>query len=56
MPSLDPDGRVNVATLADDQELWLATGLLEQARIDLNDVVDLSFAEAVAARTLGPYR
>jgi len=54
MPGLDPDGRVNLASLADDQELWLATGV-QQARIDLNDVVDMSFADA-AARTLGPYR
>jgi NitT/TauT family transport system substrate-binding protein len=54
LPGLDPDGRMNLATLAEDQALWLATGL-QQARINLSDVVDSSFAEA-AVRTLGPYR
>ena len=54
MPGLAPDGRINLASLAEHQEVWLAAGL-QQAPVDLGDVVDLSFAEA-AVRTLGPYR
>ena len=53
MPGLAPDGRLNVASIAEDQELWLASGL-QQARVNLDDVVDHRFVDAAAA--LGPYR
>jgi NitT/TauT family transport system substrate-binding protein len=54
MPGLNPDGRVNVASLAADQEFWLARGV-QQARVDLSEVVDYSFVDA-ALQALGPYR
>lgn len=54
MPGLHPDGRLNVASIAEDQELWLAAGL-QQARVNLDEVVDHRFADAAVA-TLGPYR
>jgi NitT/TauT family transport system substrate-binding protein len=54
MPGLAPDGRLNVASIAEDQDLWLASGL-QQARVNLDDVVDHRFVDAAAA-TLGPYR
>jgi len=53
MPGLQPDGRINLDSLARDQEVWLGEGL-QQARIELGEVVDQSFAEA-AVRSLGPY-
>jgi NitT/TauT family transport system substrate-binding protein len=53
MPGLAPDGRLNVASIAEDQELWLASGL-QQARVNLDDVVDHRFADAAVA-ALGPY-
>jgi NitT/TauT family transport system substrate-binding protein len=54
MPGLDPDGRVNLASLAEHQEVWITAGL-QQTPIDLNDVVDRGYAEA-AVRALDPYR
>ncbi len=54
MPGLHPDGIINVASVAGDQDLWLQLGLL-QNRLDLGQVIDGSFAEA-AVQTLGPYR
>jgi len=54
MPGLAPDGHMNMASLAEDQDFWLSTGL-QPTRINVDDVVDHSFADA-ADRTLGPYR
>jgi NitT/TauT family transport system substrate-binding protein len=54
MPGLHPDGRLNLDSLADAQEVWMAEGL-QQARVDLAAVVDDSFA-AAAVQALGPYR
>jgi NitT/TauT family transport system substrate-binding protein len=54
MPGLHPDGTLNVASIANDQEIWLGLGLV-QNRVPIQDVVDLSFAEA-AVHVLGPYR
>ncbi|HLH26034.1 MAG TPA: ABC transporter substrate-binding protein [Chloroflexota bacterium] len=54
MPGLDPNGRLNVASIAEDQDLWLASGL-QQARVNLDEVVDPSFTDAAVA-ALGPYR
>jgi NitT/TauT family transport system substrate-binding protein len=54
LPGLHPDGHLNLESLADAQEMWLAEGL-QQARVDLAAVVDHTFADA-AVQTLGPYR
>jgi len=54
MAGLNPDGRVNLASMVDDQEYWLASGA-QQARIDVASLVDYSFADA-AVQALGPYR
>ncbi len=54
MPGLHPDGRMSLESLANDQEFWLQRGL-QQSRIDINALVDYSFADA-AVQTLGPYR
>jgi NitT/TauT family transport system substrate-binding protein len=51
---LDPNGHINLSSLADDQAYWLASGA-QQAPIDLNALVDYSFADA-AVQALGPYR
>jgi NitT/TauT family transport system substrate-binding protein len=54
MPGLAPDGRLNVASLSEDQDYFLAAGL-QQQRIDVNTLVDHSFADA-AVQVLGPYQ
>jgi hypothetical protein len=54
LAGLNPDGRLNVASIAQHQEYWLATGV-QQSRIDLDALIDYSFADA-AVQTLGPYR
>ena len=51
---MDPEGRVNLESLKIDQEYFLASGQ-QQRPIDLNELVDTSFAEA-AVRQLGPCR
>ena len=53
LAGLHPDGRMNVASIAQHQEYWLAAGV-QQTRIDLDTLVDYSFADA-AVQTLGPY-
>ncbi len=54
LPGLHPDGALNVASIAGDQDIWLELGLL-QTRLELSQVIDTSFAEA-AVQILGPYR
>jgi NitT/TauT family transport system substrate-binding protein len=54
MPGLNPDGRLNAASVAEDQELWLASGI-QQARVNLDEIIDHSFVDAAVA-ALGPYR
>jgi NitT/TauT family transport system substrate-binding protein len=54
MGGLHPDGRINLASLAEDQELWLARGI-QQQRLVLEDIIDYSFADA-AVQALGPYQ
>jgi NitT/TauT family transport system substrate-binding protein len=51
---MNPDGRVNRASLAYDLAFYTEQGLIKGA-IRLDDVVDLSFVEAVV-KELGPYR
>ncbi|HEY0581902.1 MAG TPA: ABC transporter substrate-binding protein [Chloroflexota bacterium] len=54
MPGLAPDGRVNAESLQQQQQYYLGTGQ-QQTALEVNKVVDASFAEAAAAQ-LGPYR
>jgi NitT/TauT family transport system substrate-binding protein len=54
MPGLDPNGRVNLQALEQDQEYYLRTGK-QQTPIDLTQVVDGSFADW-AVQQLGIYR
>jgi NitT/TauT family transport system substrate-binding protein len=51
---MNPDGRVNKASLAYDLAFYAEQGLIK-GNINLDDVVDGSFVEA-ALRELGPYR
>lgn len=53
MPGLDPNGKVNIDDLASQQQYFMSIGEQKQA-IDMNKLVDLSFAQAAAAE-LGPY-
>jgi hypothetical protein len=48
-----PDGRLNLASMAEDQEYYLANGWT-QSRVDLNALIDYSFLDA-ALQVLGPY-
>ncbi len=51
---MNPDGRVNKASLAYDLAFYAEQGLVKGA-VDLDDAVDGSFVEA-ALQELGPYR
>jgi NitT/TauT family transport system substrate-binding protein len=51
---MNPDGRVNKASLAHDLAFYTEQGLVKGS-VNLDDVVDGSFVEA-ALRELGPYR
>jgi NitT/TauT family transport system substrate-binding protein len=51
---MNPDGRVNKASLAYDLAFYTEQGLVKGA-VDLEDAVDGSFVEA-ALKELGPYR
>lgn len=54
MPGIDPDGRVNVQSLNEEQDWFVQKGT-QKARVDLGKVVDNQFA-AWAVQKLGPYR
>ena len=51
---VNPDGRVNLASLQEDHDLFGTLGLLK-GNSNVKDLVDLSFADAAVA-VLGPYR
>ena len=51
---MNPDGRVNKASLAYDLAFYQEQGLIK-GTLRLDDVVDGTFAEAVV-QELGPYR
>lgn len=51
---MDPDGRVNSASLQRDLDFYASQGLVE-SKIDVSRIVDMSFAQE-AVRTLGPYK
>ena len=53
MPGLDPNGRILVSQIRDDQEFWLSRSL-QQTRINVDDVVDHRYVDA-AVQVLGPY-
>ncbi|HZR99809.1 MAG TPA: ABC transporter substrate-binding protein [Chloroflexota bacterium] len=55
MPGLDPNGVVNVASLKEDQDYYLANGL-QQERVDIDKLVDESFARYAVEQLGGPYR
>ncbi|HLQ32848.1 MAG TPA: ABC transporter substrate-binding protein [Chloroflexota bacterium] len=50
----DPDGKLNLQSLIDDQQYYIDHKTL-QAPVDLRKLIDTSYAEA-AVKTLGPYR
>lgn len=54
MPGIDPNGRVNVDSLADQQEYFLSKGS-QKTRVDLKQVVDVQFADW-AVQKLGQYK
>jgi len=54
LPGIDPNGRVNVASLEDTQKYLVAKGS-QAAAIDMKAVVDLSFADE-AVKALGTYK
>jgi NitT/TauT family transport system substrate-binding protein len=54
MPGLDPNGRVNLASLNADQDYYLEAGL-QQTPVEFERVVDPSFATA-AVQQLGAYQ
>jgi NitT/TauT family transport system substrate-binding protein len=51
---VDPDGKLRMQSLNDQQDFFLSTGS-QQQRLDFTKVVDTRFAEQAAAK-LGPYR
>jgi NitT/TauT family transport system substrate-binding protein len=51
---VDPNGRVNMASLKKDHDFFAAQGLLK-GEVAVEKLVDLSFADAAVAK-LGPYR
>lgn len=51
---MDPDGKVNAASLQRDLDFYASQGLVE-TKIDINRIVDMYFAEA-AVHALGPYK
>ena len=52
-PNVDPNGRVNEASVRDVLDFFVGRGLV-MAPVDLRQVVDRRFAEA-AVRAPGPY-
>lgn len=54
MPGIDPNGKVNVDSIAEEQDYFLKKGS-QKNRLDLSKVVDMQYAEW-AVRRLGPYR
>lgn len=54
MPGIDPNGRVNLDSLANQQDYFLAKGS-QKTRVDLKQIVDMQYAEW-AVQKLGPYK
>ena len=53
-PACDPDGKVQLKSLAEDLEFFRAAGQIEGS-VTLEQALDSSFAEAAVAQ-LGPYQ
>jgi NitT/TauT family transport system substrate-binding protein len=53
--AIDPDGKVNTATLKNDFDFFKGRGLITGTNVSVDQVVDGSFAEE-AVRVLGPYK
>jgi len=53
MPSLDPNGAINVQSMVEDQDYYLSKGCQQQP-IDVAGTIDTSFVESALAR-LGRY-
>jgi NitT/TauT family transport system substrate-binding protein len=51
--NIDPDGKVNAASLREDIDIFAREGLLE-GKVDMEKVIDTSIAEAVV-KEIGPY-
>ena len=54
MPGMDPNGRVNVESLAEEQEWFLKKGS-QKAPVELKKVVDIQYIDW-AVQKLGPYK
>jgi len=55
MPGINPNGRVDVASIAEDMRAYVATGTVRQA-VDVTTVVDHRFADAAVQLLGGEYR
>ncbi len=53
--ALNPDGRVNLDGMRNDLAFYRAEGLVQDPNIKAEDIVDMSFVDAVV-RELGPYK
>jgi NitT/TauT family transport system substrate-binding protein len=53
--AVDPNGRVNLASLKEDFSFFKDQGLLNDPNVSVDAAVDMSFADA-AVKTLGPYK
>jgi NitT/TauT family transport system substrate-binding protein len=52
--NIDPDGKVDIPSLKGDIAIFAKEGLIE-GKVDMDKVIDTSFAEAVV-KELGPYK
>ncbi len=53
--AVNPDGKVNLASLTEDLAFFRETGVVTDPTVSAAEAVDSSFAEA-AVKTLGPYK
>ena len=51
---IDPDGKIDIATLEADQDVYRRLGWME-SQTKVADVVDMSFVEA-ALKEIGPFK
>jgi NitT/TauT family transport system substrate-binding protein len=52
--NIDPDGKLGIASIKEDLDIFTKEKLIE-GKVDIDKVIDTSFAEAVV-RELGPYK
>ena len=55
MPGINPNGRVNQASVEEDLRAYVATGAVKVAA-DVSRVIDNSFADAAVRALGGPYQ